>query len=270
MTRIDTTDVESPDRAVWEQAELERSAHEAASIDEHTLRLTPSNVARYMDPPAHTPFPLEYAYHLLGDVRGKVVLDFGCGAGKDTARLALRGARVKAVDLSPDLLRVAERRLAVNVDTPDVEFIVGSAHDLPLDDESVDVVFGIAVLHHLDVALAADEVRRVLRPGGRGIFQEPIRNSLVLRRVRAMIPYRHADVSPFEGPLTDEAIDAFVRHFRRGRSRAFALPYISVATALQLPDRVLHALYRADGKLLRVFPMLVRFATIKVFEVEKY
>jgi ubiquinone/menaquinone biosynthesis C-methylase UbiE len=51
--------------------------------------------------------------------------------------------------------------LAVN--GVDVEFIVGSAHDVPLPDESVDVVFGIAILHHLDLKLAARELRRVLR-----------------------------------------------------------------------------------------------------------
>jgi SAM-dependent methyltransferase len=268
MARAKNT--ESLNRAVWERAELERSAREAASIDERALRITASNIARYMDPPAHTPFPLEYAYYLLGDVRGKVVLDLGCGTGTDTTRLALRGAQVKAVDISPELLRLAERRLAANFVTPGVELVVGSAHDLPFANESVDIVFGIAILHHLDLVAAAHGVRRVLRPGGRGIFQEPVRNSPLLRRVRALIPYRNADVSPFEGPLTDEEIEAFARHFRRGRTRVFALPYISVANALQLTGRPLYSLYRVDGKLLRALPTLSRFATVKVFEVEKY
>ena len=45
-----------------------------------------------------------------------------------------------------------------------------------MPDASVDVVFGIAILHHLDLPQAAREVWRILKPGGRAIFQEPVRN----------------------------------------------------------------------------------------------
>jgi len=85
-------------------------------------------------------------------VRGKTVLEYGCGDGINTVALARRGARVKAVDISPELISIARQRLAANRITADVEYIVGSAHDLPLPDSSVDIVFGIAILHHLDLA----------------------------------------------------------------------------------------------------------------------
>ncbi|MCR9124848.1 MAG: magnesium protoporphyrin IX methyltransferase [Rhodobacteraceae bacterium] len=49
---------------------------------------------------------------LPGDLRGARVLDAGCGAGQMTAELALRGAHVVAVDLSPSLVAIAEKRLA--------------------------------------------------------------------------------------------------------------------------------------------------------------
>jgi SAM-dependent methyltransferase len=269
MARTESIDSESLNRETWERAEIERSAREAAGIDQGALRFTASNIARYIAPPANTPHPLEYAYHLLGDARGKVALDLGCGAGENAVMLALRGARVKAVDISPELLQVAEHRLAANAVTSGVGLFVGSAYDLPLADESVDVVFGIAILHHLDLETVAREVRRVLRPGGRGIFQEPIRNSALVRRVRALIPYRHPDVSPFERPLTDHEIGRFASHFFRGRARAFFLPHVSVANRLRVSGRPLHVCYRLDRWLLRTFPTLTRFATIKVFELEK-
>src|SRR5262249_22074340 len=135
------------------------------------------DLKRYMAPPADTCYPLEYAYHLLGDARGKQVLDYGCGDGIHALTLARRGARVKSLDISPELIAIARRRLHINGIDASVEFIVGSAHEIPLPDESVDVVFGIAILHHLDLALSAREVYRVLKPGGRAIFQEPVRNS---------------------------------------------------------------------------------------------
>src|SRR5205085_12455743 len=95
----------------WEQAEVERSASEALHIDEAALRADENDLKRYLDPPANTCYPLEYAYHLLGDVRGKPVLDYGCGDGIHSLTLARRGAGVKALDISPDLIEVARRRL---------------------------------------------------------------------------------------------------------------------------------------------------------------
>ena len=47
----------------------------------------------------------------LGDLRGKRILDAGCGAGQMTHELALRGAEVIAVDISPSLVEIARKRL---------------------------------------------------------------------------------------------------------------------------------------------------------------
>jgi ubiquinone/menaquinone biosynthesis C-methylase UbiE len=77
---------------------------------------------------------------------------------------------VWALDISEDLIRLAQRRLAVNGRAGTAQFIVASAHELPFPDASIDVVFGIAILHHLDLKLVSREVLRVLRPGGRAIF----------------------------------------------------------------------------------------------------
>src|SRR5438552_18935790 len=85
-------------------SEVERGRSEAA----HT-RLVPTDVTPYLDPPADTPFPLRYAFYLLGDVRGKTVVDLGCGSGENLAPLLARGARVIAVDLSQELVDVARK-----------------------------------------------------------------------------------------------------------------------------------------------------------------
>lgn len=53
----------------------------------------------------------ETMLNTLGDVRGKRILDAGCGAGQMTHELALRGAEVVAVDISPSLVEIARKRL---------------------------------------------------------------------------------------------------------------------------------------------------------------
>ena len=147
----------------WERAEIERSRrdaeHTAASV---RLRADERHLERYLDPPLDTAYPLEYAYAVLGDVRSRLVLDLGCGAGENSLLLALRGARVLGVDISEAMLQLAGKRLAINGLADRANFVAASCHDLPLPDASVDVVLGIAILHHLDLPFTAREVRRVL------------------------------------------------------------------------------------------------------------
>lgn len=258
----------NPDILIWENVEVERSSSEASRRSNDDLRISERIVARYLDPPKDTPFALEYAYHLLGDVNGQTVLDYGCGAGENSVLIASHGGSVIGVDISPDLLDMAERRLDLHGNTA-YEFKVGSAHDLPLKDCSVDVVYGMAILHHLDLALASDEVFRVLKSGGRAIFLEPVRNSKLVKFIRNLIPYTSPDVSPYERPLTDAELQTFAAKFVSCESRAFNLPFVNLIETLGLSDGLLGAAIKLDGKILRMLPFLKHFATVRVVEMRK-
>jgi SAM-dependent methyltransferase len=253
----------------WELAEIKRSAVEAQYSHGASLLASQANIAKYMDPPADALLPLEYAFHLLGEARGKAVLEYGCGSGENTIVLAHRGADVQAIDISPDLIGVADRRMQVNGKPGAVRFDVASAYAVPCADESVDILFGISILHHLDLAEAAREVYRVLKRGGRAIFSEPVRNSPTLRVLRKLIPYRAPDVSPFERPLTFQELDAFSAHFHRGRARSFQLPWLRAAVYLPVLRGRLPALYRVDAAMLAKYPRLDYYAAVRVFELQK-
>lgn len=252
-----------------DERELVEKARSALEASQTTAPLLTSaqTIARYQAPPETTVFPLEYAYHLLGDVRGKTILEYGCGDGLNTVVLANRGARVIALDISPELLAVAQKRLEINR-CDGVELLIGSAHTLPLPDESVDIVFGMAILHHLDLKLASREIQRVLKKGGKGIFKEPVRNSKLLARLRPLFPM-HADVSPFERPLTDKELKDFAGPFTY-RARTFGLPHSSIAGVLPFwsgPAGKFCA--HVDSHLLRLLPPLAYYGTVKVFEMVK-
>jgi SAM-dependent methyltransferase len=254
----------------WERAEAERSASEASQINIEELRSKEINIQRYLDPPADTWHPLEYSFHLLGDIRGKTVLEYGCGDGVNTVILALRGAKVKAIDISPDLIDVARKRLVANEVTADVAFIVGSAHDVPLPDDSIDIVFGMAILHHLDLELSAREVKRVLRKGGRAIFQEPVRNSKVVQYLRRLIPYQSPDVSPFERPLTDKELAVYASGFASCRMKGFMLPTTDLVAVLPpLRKHFSRAAHKMDAALLKNCRWLNYYAGVRVIELVK-
>ncbi|GAA2011210.1 methyltransferase domain-containing protein [Nakamurella flavida] len=108
--------------------------------------------------------------HLLGDVRGRRILEVGCGSAPCARWLVRQGARVVAFDLSAGMLRHAREtgdRIAVQV-----PLVQADACELPFADRSFDAVFSAfgAVPFVADSALLMREVARVLRPGGRWVF----------------------------------------------------------------------------------------------------
>jgi SAM-dependent methyltransferase len=204
----------------------------------------------------------------LGDIRGKIAFDLGCGAGENSILLAMRGARVIAMDISAELVELARKRFEVmRVSTENVQFMVASAYDTTLPDESVDVVFGIGILHHLDLKLAQKEVYRILRKGGVAIFQEPVRDSKFIRFLRGLIPYKSPDVSPFERPLTSEELDTFAAPFSLVEERGFYLPHVPIVKLLF--PRFTNVAYEWDGKILAAIPLLTRYAGIRVLKLRK-
>ncbi len=263
-----TSTTERNDIATWERVEVERSDSEAKRRENDELRLSESIIERYRRPPANTPFPLEYAYHLLGDVTGLDVLDYGCGAGENSALIATHGGKPIGVDISPELIHLANRRMILHGFT-DYDFKVGSAHELPIEDDSIDVVFGMAILHHLDLSLASSEVFRVLKDGGRAIFFEPVRNSKVIKFLRGLIPYQSPDVSPYERPLTDIELKQFASPFGSFQTKSFSLPFVNLIQTLGFPDNALKSAIRIDGRILDTFPSLNYYGSIQVFEMKK-
>lgn len=111
-----------------------------------------------------------YAVGLLGDLKGRNVLDCGCGRGHVSVMLAKRGARVTAFDTSEGELAKAEGLARAN--EVQVKFICEPFEELSIQDESFDLLFGTFVLHHVDLARACQQIKRVLKPGGCAVFVE--------------------------------------------------------------------------------------------------
>jgi ubiquinone/menaquinone biosynthesis C-methylase UbiE len=95
------------------------------------------------------------------DLKGKRVLDVGCGTGRVLAKLRDSGASLFAADISEKMVAITKKKF------PDVKTVVASIEKLPFEDESFDVVFAMFVIVHLkDLQKAFDEVYRVLKNGG--------------------------------------------------------------------------------------------------------
>lgn|SRR5262249_21281017 len=252
-----------------DRREIECDGGGASLAESGDLRVAARIFERYLAPPADTPFAIEYAYNLLGDVRGKDVLELGCGDGENTILLVNRGAKVCGVDISDARIARARRRMEVNGFVEGFEFFTGSAQELPFPDRSFDVIFGIATLYNFDLELASREIWRVLRPGGHAVFKEPVRNSRFLRFIRRLIPYYPPGVSTLKRPLTDQELERFVGRFSQCHCRAYQLPYVNVARWFPIRSDIAPLFYRLDHAMLRRAEWLRWYASVRVIKVVK-
>ena len=135
----------------------------------------------------------------LSDLRGKRVLDYGCGRGDSSLSYAERGAVVDGIDISSAYVNDATGRASeAGYDHDCIAFHVMDAHELSFEDETFDVVVGYGILHHLDADVAMQELHRVLKPGGRLLLQEPLADNPLLRVFRLLTPKaRTRDERPF-------------------------------------------------------------------------
>jgi SAM-dependent methyltransferase len=107
-----------------------------------------------------------------GRVEGGSVLELGCGRGVGAEIILdrFRAAELDAIDIDPDMVERARRRLAQR---PRTRASVGDATRIDAPDRSFDAVFDFGAIHQIpDWPAALAEVSRVLKPGGRFFFEE--------------------------------------------------------------------------------------------------
>jgi len=103
------------------------------------------------------------------------ILDVGCGTGTLLVQLARRAPKVRVIGLDgdPDILERAAAK--AHAAAADVELVNGLADSIPLEGASVDCAVSTLVFHHLAPETkrrALEEIRRVLRPGGRLVIAD--------------------------------------------------------------------------------------------------
>src|SRR5882724_3418518 len=88
----------------------------------------------------------------MGPLKGKKILDLGCGLGDAAVYFAMQGAKVTAVDISPGMIKVLRRLAAREKVSGRIKSMRAVGEKLPFKDGSFDFVYGNGVLHHLDLS----------------------------------------------------------------------------------------------------------------------
>jgi ubiquinone/menaquinone biosynthesis C-methylase UbiE len=257
MVKVDSTRTEQAmDAHLLERdlAEIERSAEQARKVVFSPQEL--AHLDRYLNPSESSPFPLEYSFYLAGDVGGKTVLDLGCGSGECILPLVQRGAAVIALDISPELIELAAKR--VEAAGIQATLKVGSAYETGLHDGSIDVIFCMSLIHHLDITKVRNEMLRVLAPSGYIILKEPIRFPGCYAAVCSLLP-AHGDISDFEHPLTQGELATMMEPFTVEGLRYFRLPIVPMA--VRWFPAANETAWKLSGWVLRNLPAAKAYAT---------
>jgi len=145
--------------------EISKVWDEAAEAWSDFVRTGKDYYREYLNNPA--------TFELIGNIRGKRVLDLACGEGYNTRILAKKGAKVTAVDFSPATIEIARQKKAE--ENLGIIYLVRDASDLrDLPSDHFDLVTCFMSLQDIEhLGKAVSEAARVLRPKGRFIFSIP-------------------------------------------------------------------------------------------------
>lgn len=200
----------------------------------------------------------------------KIVLDIACGDGYGAAMLARHAAQVTGVDIdTPTVERARGKYVADNL-----RFLQGSATDIPLDDDSVDLVVSFETIEHLmEQDRMLDEIRRVLRPEGILLISSPDK-------------YEYSDVPGYQNPFHPKELYReefaellqryFVHHSLLGQRVIFGSlmtspeqrPFLSwdketsLSRSEGLPHAIYHVAVASDGPL-PLLPSSLFFAPLE-------
>jgi len=227
----------------------------------------PEEIAFYMTPEQG------FAHRAMGPLGGRRVLEIGSGVGVHALHLAREGAAVVALDMSAPRLALLRRVGAEMGLAGRIHAVCAAAEHLPFRPDAFDIAYTKATLIHTDLPAALRECRRVLRPGGKGVFCEPTTANPFAWLYRR-----------FLGPGEWRRI---TRYFSRREERRLAETFGNLATGsfyftaflafywqfgrrrLRRFQRWLRVLHGLDRLGFRILPPLARLAWFRVYVVEK-
>ena len=211
----------------------------------------------------------------IGDIKGKKILELGCGAGEASVYFAKKGAEVTATDISQGMLMVVEKvaaRHGVRVDTRRC-----FSDRLEFADEIYDIVYAANLLHHVDIERTLIEAKRVLKKGGIFVSWDPLAHNPVINLYRKKAKKVRTE---HEHPLQMKDIRLFKKHFAWVKTEAAWLLTLWIFVSFYLfektdpnqerywkkilvdhkrLEKTYHRLKRIDDVILKLFPFMKRY-----------
>jgi ubiquinone/menaquinone biosynthesis C-methylase UbiE len=120
--------------------------------------------------------------HIGSEIEGRKILDLGCGAGENSVYFALKGGICSAADYSEGMVKKAielAERYGVTISGK-----VINAEKIQYPDNYFDIVYASNLLHHVNPEKTIREIHRVLKPGGKMCFWDPLKHNPIINIYR--------------------------------------------------------------------------------------
>jgi len=214
-------------------AESARLRSEADFHDEWATSVRPETVdVRNMNEACTAP-EMRFIARTLGDVRGKRLLDVGCGLGEASVYFALCGAQVTASDLSPGMLAHTRELAAANHVTLTTVLSSSESFELP-EGTRFDIIYIGNALHHVDIPRTMTQLVAHLSDDGVFASWDPVAHNPVINIYRRIAMAVRTDD---EHPLTLADVREIRSHFATSSSRYFWLFTLAVFVLMVLQRR---------------------------------
>jgi SAM-dependent methyltransferase len=171
---------------------------------------------------------------LMGDLRGKKLLDVGAGLGESSVYFALLGADVTALDLSPRMVECATQLARAH--GVSIRGVVQCGERLDVPEEHFDLVYIANTIHHVTGKdLLFRQIHKALKPGGRFFSYDPLGYNPVIEVYRRMATKVRTED---EAPLVFDDIEIARKYFPNVQHREFWILTLSLFLKYYLIDRV--------------------------------
>ncbi len=213
----------------------------------------------------------EYVLPKMGALEGKKVLELGTGTGGTATMLAKQGASVVGIDLLPFRLGEAKERVNQHNVANAVDFSLMDATQLAFSDNTFDFIISKSVLVFTEHAQTAKECHRVLKPGGKAIFIENMRNHPMVWLYRKLFLKYSRELHYFS--ISDiKAIGKEFEEMEHREFHLFSLGALFWQKVIPIPlfyRGTLQLLRLIDRTFLRMLPILKRFCWITAMVCHK-
>jgi ubiquinone/menaquinone biosynthesis C-methylase UbiE len=165
---------------------------------------------------------IEYQNFIFTHSSGRNILEYGCGTGSQAFDIVESGASsVTGIDISDTAINKANLIIQEKgLQHRPIVFKVMNAEELEFPNNSIDIICGSGILHHLDLNKSMKSITRTLKPSGSAVFVEPLGHNMLINIYRKLTPHIRTED---EHPLLRSDIKLIEQYFNKVEIRFFYL-----------------------------------------------
>ena len=160
------------------------------------------------------------------------ILDYGCGIGSSLRKVAeFSPKKITGIDISEVSIKKAKE---VSKENSKIELLVDNCEKTRFQNNSFDVVYGTGILHHLNLEVCLTEIFRILKPGGKFLFIEPLGTNPLINLYRKLTPQSR---SVDEHPLVDMDFNLIQKKFSKTKIKYYGFLTLAFFPLYSSPEK---------------------------------